>query len=83
MLNKLGVGFCRILQGSVTLGVMIVIPIGWFFFGWSGPVEAGLGRFFIWRVVDVVLWMLASMAAMFATSALEKMIERFSASPSR
>lgn len=45
-MNKVGVGFCFILQGIVTLGVMVVIPIGWFFFDWIGPVEALLGDFF-------------------------------------
>jgi len=81
--QTLGVGICRVLQGIVTLGVMVVIPIGWFFFGWNGPLAGWIGRGFIWRVGDCVLWMLSGIAAMFATTALETVIARLSASPAR
>ena len=77
--KTLGVGICRFLQGIVTLGVMVVIPVGWFFFGWRGPVESALGSSFAWRVVDGVLWTIASMVAMFITVALERLVQRLSA----
>ena len=77
-MNKVGMGIFFILQGIITLGVMVVIPIGWFFFGWVGPVEALLGKFFLWSIADAVLWMLVAMVAMFCTAALGKVIERLS-----
>jgi len=69
------------LQGIVTLGVIVLIPIGWFFFGWTGPVEAWLGPSFIWALADALLWGLTAMVAMFVTSALGKVIERLSENP--
>ena len=60
------------------MAVMVVVPIGWCLFGWTGPIEAGLGDSFIWRSADVMLWMLAGMAAMFATAALETLTGRLS-----
>jgi hypothetical protein len=75
-LNKLGMGLCWVMQGVITLGVLVVIPVGWFFFNWDGPAEIILGKSFLSSIVDVMLWMLSAMVAMFATSALRIIIER-------
>ena len=80
ILRMLGV-VCWVLQGIVTLGVQAVIPIGWLFFGWRGPVESVLGRAFVCQIADVLLWMVASMAAMFVTTALQRIMERLLADP--
>jgi hypothetical protein len=75
-LNKLGMGLCWVTQGAITLGVMVIVPVGWFFFGWDGPATITQGESFLWKTVDVMLWMLSAMIAMFATSALSVIIER-------
>jgi len=78
MLRMIGVGCCRTLQGFVTLGVMVVVPLGWFRFGWTGPIEAELGHSFVSRSADVTLWMFAGLAAMFVTAVLETLTGRLS-----
>lgn len=78
-LSKLSVIASRGVQLVVALGVMVVIPVGWFFFDWAGPLESGLGRSFVWRVGDVVLWTVGSIAAMFVNALLEQAVERLSA----
>ena len=78
MLRMIGVGCCRTLQGVVSLGVMVVVPLGWFRFGWTGPIEAELGHSFVSRSADVTLWMFAGLAAMFVTAVLETLTGRLS-----
>jgi len=78
MLRMIGVGCCRTFQGVVTLGVMVVVPLGWFRFGWTGPIEAELGHSFVSRSADVTLWMFAGLAAMFVTAVLETLTGRLS-----
>lgn len=78
MLRMIGVGCCRTLQGVVTLGVMVVVPLGWFRFGWTGPIETELGHSFVSRSADVTLWMFASLAAMFVAAVLETLAGRLS-----
>ena len=57
---------------------MVVVPFGWFQFGWTGPIEAELGASFVSRSGDVTLWMFAAIVAMFATAALETLTGRLS-----
>jgi len=80
MLRMIGVGCCRTLQGVVNLGVMVVVPLGWFRLGWTGPIEAELGHSFVSRSGDVTLWMFAGLAAMFVTAVLEILTGRLSKS---
>ena len=67
ILKQIGIAACFLMQGVVTLGVMVVIPVAWFFFGWSGPVVRFMGNSFVWSVADALLWLFASFVAMFVT----------------